>query len=37
MAIAQKTANLTGVMEVYKGTYQLYPTSREDVAGFSEK
>ena len=35
--IAQKTANLTGVMEVYKGTYQLYPTSREDVAGFSEK
>ena len=35
--IAQKTANLTGVMDVYKGTYQLYPTSREDVAGFSEK
>ncbi len=32
--IAQETADLSGVMEVYKDTYQLYPNSFADVAGF---
>ena len=32
--IAQKTADLSGVMEIYKGTYQIYPVSLADVAGF---
>lgn len=32
--IAQKTADLKGVMQVFNGTHQIYPTSMEDVAGF---
>ncbi len=32
--IAQKTADLSGVMEIYRGTYQIYPVSLADVAGF---
>lgn len=32
--IAQKTADLKGVMQIFKGTPQIYPTSIEDVAGF---
>ena len=32
--IAQKTADLKGVMQIFNGTHQIYPTSMEDVAGF---
>lgn len=32
--IAQRTANLSGIMEIYKKDYQLFPTSMKDVAGF---
>lgn len=32
--IAQTTANLSGIMEIYKKDYQLFPNSMEDVAGF---
>ena len=30
----KKTADLKGVMQVFNGTHQIYPTSMEDVAGF---
>lgn len=33
-AIAIKKADLSGVMEIYKGAYQIFPNSMEDVAGF---
>ena len=33
--IEHVTADLSGVMQVYNGTYQLFPTSNEDVAGFT--
>lgn len=33
--IAHVTADLSGVMQIYGGVYQLYPTSFEDVAGFT--
>lgn len=32
--IAIRKANLNGIMEVYKGAYQIFPNSMEDVAGF---
>lgn len=32
--ISHVTADLSGVMQVYRETYQLFPTSYEDVAGF---
>lgn len=34
-AIAHVTADLSGVMQVYNGDYQIFPTSFEDVSGFS--
>lgn len=34
--IAQRKADLLGVMEVYNGLYELIPTSMADVAGFKE-
>lgn len=34
--IAQRTASLKGVMEVYNGSYQIYPTSMDDVDGFKK-
>jgi len=33
-AIAIKKADLSGIMEIYKGGYQIFPNSMEDVAGF---
>ena len=33
--IGHVTADLSGVMQVYNGSYQIFPTSFEDVAGFS--
>lgn len=33
-AIAIKKADLSGIMEIYKGAYQIFPNSMEDVAGF---
>lgn len=35
LTIEHVTADLSGVMQVYNGTYQLFPTSNEDVAGFT--
>lgn len=32
--VAIKKANLSGIMEIYKGAYQIFPNSMEDVAGF---
>ena len=33
--IGHMTADLSGVMQVYGSTYQIFPTSFEDVSGFS--
>ena len=33
--IGHVTADLSGVMQVYNGSYQIFPTSFEDVAGFT--
>lgn len=35
LTIEHVTADLSGVMQVYNGTYQLFPTSNGDVAGFT--
>lgn len=32
--VAIKKANLSGIMEIYRGAYQIFPNSMEDVAGF---
>ena len=34
--IAHKTANLSGVMEIFDDLYEIIPTSMADVAGFKE-
>ncbi len=34
-SIGHVTADLSGVMQVYNGSYQIFPTSFEDVSGFS--
>ena len=31
---SRKKADLSGIMEIYKGGYQIFPNSMEDVAGF---
>lgn len=36
LTIAQKTADLKGVMIVYGTDFEIYPTSAADVAGFTE-
>ena len=33
--IGHVTADLSGVMQVYNGSYQIFPTSFEDVSGFT--